>query len=54
MRTVGIGHFRVVLSYWLWKITNLMKEVMVSRNLKIQRMVQNLWTKRTEVFMEIL
>jgi hypothetical protein len=54
MRTVGIGNLKVVLGYWLKKIKNTIKYVLVSRNIKIQRMVQNLWVKQADGFMEIL
>jgi len=35
MRAAGTGHLRVVLGYWLSKIKNIIKEEMVSRNIKI-------------------
>jgi hypothetical protein len=54
MRAVGIVHLKVVLGYWPKKIKNTIKNVLVSRNIKIQRMVQNLWVKQTDGFMEIL
>jgi hypothetical protein len=45
---------RLIVGYWLKKVKNTIKYVMIPSNIKTQRMVQNLWVKQTDGFMEIL